>query len=195
MELPFSTLKLEWRNFSVKMSEDQRQMTMKKGLCGLLVATQLMGAWFAFAQTDTRPAPKRQSSIIQANTTPVTAVGTGRTNPAIGVSPRNLDFASVAVGETSSLTLTVRNVGADVITGEAKVSTPFSILGGSPYVLRNSQSLAITVQYAPKATGMNIAVVRLTGGGGASVTVAGAAVPAPPAAPAPPQNLRLVAGR
>jgi hypothetical protein len=168
---------------------------MKKGLCDLLVATQLMGAWFAVAQTNTHPTTKQQSSAMQGNTRLVASVSTGRTNSAIAVSPRGLDFASVVVGGISRLTFTVHNAGVGILTGAAKVSAPFSIVGGSPYALDNSQSQVITVQYAPQTTGMNITVVRLTGGGGASITVAGSAIPAPPAAPASPQNLRLIAGR
>ena len=168
---------------------------MKKGLCGIFVATQLMGAWLTVAQTNTHPTTRQQSSTIQVNSSPVAAASTGRTKPTIAVSPRSLDFASVAVGGASHVTFTVQNVGVGILTGAAKVSAPFSILGGSPYALGSSQSQVITVQYAPMTTGMNITVVRLTGGGGAAITVAGSAVPAPPAAPAPPQTLRLLAGR
>jgi hypothetical protein len=183
------------------MSEDQRHMTMKKGLRGILVATQLMGTWLAVAQADTRPTTKLHSSVVQVNTTPVAAVSTGRTNPAIAVLPTSLDFGPVAVGGASKLTVTVQNAGKGILTGAAKVSAPFSVVGGSPYVLGSSQSQVITLQFAPKSAGMNITVIRLTGGGGANVTVAGLAVlapraaPAPPAGPASPLNLRLIAGR
>ena len=177
------------------MSEDQKHTTMNKGLCGILVATQLMGAWPAVAQTNTPTTTKRQSSAFHVNSSPVAAVTTGRTNPAIAVSPRSLDFASVPVGGTGNLAFTVQNVGVGILTGAAKVSAPFSIVGDCSYALKSSQCQVITVQYEPKATGMNITVVLLTGGGGASITVAGLAVPTPPAAPAPPQNLRLVARR
>lgn len=177
------------------MSEVQKHTTGKKGICAILSAAQLMGAGLAVAQTNTHPATEHQSSAIQANASPVAAASAGSANPAIAVSPRGLDFASVAVGETSKLTVTVQNVGKGILTGAAKVSAPFSIVQGSPYALESPQSQVITVQYAPNATGMNITVVRLTGGGGASITVAGSAVPAPRAAPAPPLNLRLVAGR
>jgi hypothetical protein len=174
----------------IKMSEDQEHTTMKGRLCGMLVTAQLMGAWLAVAQTNTRPTTKQQSSAIQVN-----AVRIGRINPAIAVSPRSLDFASVAVGRTSKLAFTVQNVGVGILTGAAMVSAPFRIVAGNSYVLESSQSQVITVQYVPKAIGMNITVVRLTGGVGASVTVAGSAVQTSPAAPAPLQNLRLIAGR
>ena len=185
----------------VKMSADQKHTTVEKRLCAILVATQLMGAWFAVAQTSIHPTTKNKSSANQVNTSPVAAVSTARTQPAIAVSPRSLDFASVAVGRTRNLSFTVQNVGVGILTGAAKVSAPFSIVGGSPYVLGSSQSQVITLEFAPKSAGMNIAVIRLTGGGGANVTVAGLAVLAPRAAPVPPAaptstlNLRFVAGR
>jgi len=113
----------------------------------------------------------------------------------IAVFPRNLDFAPVAVGRSGSLAFTVQNAGAGTLAGAAKVSAPFGILGGTSYALEGSQSQVITVQYLPQATGMNVAVIRLTGGGGASITVSASAVPAPPAAPARRPNLRLIAGR
>ena len=174
---------------------------MKKRLCGVLVATQSLGTWFAVAQTTTPTTPRQQLSAIQVNTTPAAPVSTGRTNPAIAVSHRILDFPSVAVDRASKLSFRVQNVGGGILSGAAHASPPFTIVSGSPYVLRNSQSQVITVQYVPTAIGMNITVIRLTGGGGASITVAGSAVPTAPAAPASPPaparplNLRLVAGR
>ena len=181
----------------VKMSKDQRHASMKTGLCRILVATQCLGGWLAVAQTNTCPLTSGRSSANQANAGRAASVSTGRTNPAIAVSPRSLDFGSVLVGRASTLSFTVQNLGGSILTGAARVSAPFSVVGGSPYVLRSSQSQVITVQYVPKATGMNMTVVSLTGGGGASLTVAGSGarvrVPVRPAAPAPPQNLRFIA--
>ena len=144
---------------------------MKKRICGILVATQLMGMWLA------------------------AAAGTGPANAAIAVSQRTLDFAPIGVGKSRNLSFTVQNVGAGILTGEAKVSGPFSVVGGSPYVLGSSQSQVITVKYLPKAAGMTVTGVILTGGGGARVTVAGSAFPDRSGAPAPPTNLRVLARR
>jgi hypothetical protein len=173
---------------------------MKKRFCGILLVTQLMGVWFAGALADTPTTKQQQSCASQADTSRVATAKTGctSTKPAIAVSPRSLDFAPVAVGRTRKLTFMVQNVGVGELTGEAEVSAPFRIVGGSPYVLQSSQRQVITVQYVPTATGMNVTVVRLTGGGAASIIVAGSAVPGPRAAPGPPvapMNLRLLAGR
>ncbi len=154
-----------------------------------------MGACLAGAQTNAHPAAARESAAVQVNASRAAAVNTGRTNPAIKVSARSLDFGSVAIGRASTLTFTVRNMGSAILAGAAKVSAPFSIVGGSPYVLGSAQSQEITVQYLPTATGLNMTVVSLTGGGGASLTVAGSAVAAPRVRPAAPSNLRLLAAR
>ena len=185
-------LKLRWE--CQLTLERPKVPAMKKRILGILVATLWMGVWHATAQTNSHSTTKQRSHAIQVNPRPVLAAGIGRANPAIAVSPRTLDFAPVGVGQIRNLTFTVQNLGAGILTGEAKVSGPFSVIGGSPYVLGSSQSQVITVQYLPQASGMNVTVVVLTGGGGASITVAGSAFPARPAAPAPPKNLRMLAG-
>ncbi len=163
-------------------------------MCGILAGTQLMGVWLAAAQTNTRPATKPQSYAVQANPGPVATAATAPAKPAIAVSPRTLEFAPVGVGKSRNLSFTVKNVGAGTITGDAKVSAPFRVIGGTPYVLQKAQSQVITVEYLPRAAGMNVSVVVLTGGGGASITVAGSAFPPRRTAPAPPKNLRMLAG-
>ncbi len=178
----------------------------KQALCGILVATQLTGVWSAVAQPDTPRAARPRLPAPAINRSLAAAVWAYRTNPAVVVSPRSLEFAPVAVGGTGKLVFTVRNTGGSTLAGVARASAPFSVAGGGSYILRSSQSQAITVEYAPKAAGMNVGVVHLTGGGGASVTVAGSAfwaapasrpppaAPAPPSAPVPPQNRSLLAG-
>jgi hypothetical protein len=151
-----------------------------------------MGAWLAVAQTNTNPPATPQRSGIQANL-PVAAVKTGREKPVISVSTNTLEFGSVAVNGAAYLAFTVQNVGGGFLSGAATVSPPFSIVAGGIYSLTSNQSQIVTVQYAPKVPSMNITVVHLAGGGGAGITVAGSAVPAPPARPAPPTNLRIVA--
>jgi len=174
------------------MSGNQKHTTMKRAVYTTLVATELMGAWLAVAQTSTNSPTTPQRPGIQANL-PVAALKTRGEKPVILVSTNTLDFGSGAVGETRNLTVTVQNVGGGILSGAATVAAPFSIVAGDTYSLSSNESQVIIVQYAPKEPGMNMTVVRLAGGGGASITVAGSAVPAPPAAPAPPANLRIVA--
>lgn len=171
---------------------------MKKGLCGILIAAQSMGTWLTVAQTDTRSPNQSEPSAIEVNVAPV-RVSTGSTNSSVAVYPRSLDFPPVGVGGSSTRSFTVQNVGVGTLTGTARGSGPFRVVGGSPYVVGRLQSHVITVQYAPKAAGLDVSVIRLTGGSIASITVAGSAVPAPasptpPARPTPPSGLRLLAG-
>ena len=183
------------------MPEAQRHINLNKGLCGILVAAQLLGGWLAVAQTTAHSTARQRPSAMRLNTAPTAVAATSRTDPAIAVSPRILDFLSVPVGSARNLSFTVQNVGGGILAGAAKASGPFAIVGGSPYVLGGSQSQVITVQYLPRTSGMDMAVIRLMGGAGASITVAGSAVPtrptapASPTAPGPPLNLRMVAGR
>ena len=58
------------------MSENQKHMTMKKKLCSILVATQLMGVGLAVAETNTNSPTKHLQSAIQVNTNQVVAVST-----------------------------------------------------------------------------------------------------------------------
>ncbi|HOX58075.1 MAG TPA: hypothetical protein P5205_14335 [Candidatus Paceibacterota bacterium] len=182
-------------------------MTMKTVLCAILATLQLLVARNAGAQMESAPATERTAAADHVKVAPVTATSTGSGRPAIAVSPRRLDFASVPVGRIIQLSLTVQNAGAGTLSGEAKVSAPFRIVEGSRYALRDSQNQVITLQYAPQSAGMNITALSLTGGGGASITVVGSAfltrrtAPArpaspvvPPTGPTPPQDLRLLAG-
>jgi hypothetical protein len=175
-------------------------MAMKKRLTGLLVATQLLGTCLAVAQTHVGAGTNPQPAAIQVNASPVTARNAGRTNPVLAISPRTLDFGSIALGRTKQLSFTVKNADVEILTGTANVSAPFKIIAGSPYTLSNSQTQVIVVQYAPKAPAIHMAAIHLSGGGGASITVTGSGAPGSPpptrpTAPTQPKNLRLLAGR
>ncbi len=187
------------------MFEGRSHKAMKRPCCGLLVALQLAGTWIAVAQTDTALSTSRQPPVILVNNNQAKVPCKDRTNPVIAVCPRILDFGSVPVGSTNELSFSVENVGAGILTGAANISGPFRILGGSPYALKHPQTGVITVQYTPNSTGIHMAVVHLTGGDGAVVTVMGSVAPglppsrlpkppARPRVPRPPQNLRMLAG-
>jgi hypothetical protein len=148
-------------------------MAMKMRLSGLLVAAQFLGTSLSVAQTHADADVDPRPSAIKVNASPLTVLNTGRTNPVLAISPRVLDFGSVAVGGTKQLSFTVKNAGVEVVTGTASVPAPFRIIAGSPYVLSNSQSQVIVVEYAPSARAIHMAAIHLTGGSGAGVTVTG----------------------
>lgn len=97
------------------------------------------------------------------------------TNAAISVSPGSLGFGSVAVGESTNLTFTVRNSGAGTLSGTASVGMPFSIVSGGTYSLGSNQTQTVTVRYAPTAAGSHSQSVTFTGADGATASVSGSA--------------------
>jgi hypothetical protein len=169
----------------------------------MLAVVQLAGTWMGVAQTGTGPGSSHEGPVILVNNDWAKVPGDAGTSRAISISPRNLDFGSVPVGNSNELSFMVRNAGARLLSVGASVSPPFNLLGGSTFVLKPGQSQVITVQYAPKSPGMHMTVVHLTGADAASVTVMGSAAPRLPSAPArrraptqpQDQGLRLLARR
>ena len=166
-------------------------MPMKRLSWGILAAVQLAGTWVTVAQAGTaEPAPGIPTKVSQAKR--------DGSSPAITISAHNLDFGAVPVGSNYELTFKIENVGDGILSGTADVSTPFSIVAGSSFVLKPAQTQLITIQYAPKSTGMHMTVVHLNG---ASITVMGRTGPRAPKAPnrrirAPqPEGPRLLAQR
>ena len=153
----------------------------------VLAAILLAGTGVAVAQTGAVPTGQ--------------LAGQPGTSPSLTLSAGALDFGSVRVGSVRKLSFTVQNVGDGIFTGTPRVSSPFSILAGSPCVLEPAQAQVITVQYAPTSTGLHMAVVHLPGSEGATVTVMGSAAPPLPAparrprVPTDPPGLRLIAQR
>lgn len=172
-------------------------MMMKRLAWGILAAVQLAGAWIAVAQTGTSPVSSHQPPAVAADLIQARVPGSRGTGPAITISARDLDFGAVTLGSNSELSFKIRNIGTALLAGTATVSSPFSILAGSAFVLKPAQTQVITVQYTPTSAGMHMTVVHLMG---ASIAVAGSAAPpprkAPPRprrAPTQPTNLRLIA--
>lgn len=99
--------------------------------------------------------------------------------PTIAVTPASLDFGLLQVGTTSEKTLYVSNTGGGTLTGSASVALPFRISSGASYSLGANQGHAVVVAYSPATLGTNNALVSFTGGGGATVAVAGEAYSVP----------------
>jgi alpha-tubulin suppressor-like RCC1 family protein len=101
--------------------------------------------------------------------------GSAYNPPAIAVTPASQDFGSIQVGTTADQAFTVQNTGGGTLSGSASVSSPFSIVSGSPYSLTANQSVLVTVRYSPGVAGTDNQSILLTGGSGASRPVSGAA--------------------
>ncbi len=85
--------------------------------------------------------------------------------PVIEVTPPSLDFGSVEIGTDAGLSFTIKNIGAEALSGSASVAAPFWI-GAGTYYLNPCQSQQITVWYTPNWVETNHAVVSLSGGFG-----------------------------
>ena len=99
----------------------------------------------------------------------------GGQDPVVSVTPSSLDFGSLIVGSTLDLTLTVQNTGSGTLSGSASVAAPFSVVSGAAYSLGANESQSVTVRYSPSAAGNHAQNVSFSGGGGATVSVNGAA--------------------
>jgi len=81
--------------------------------------------------------------------------GVVKTTPQLGVSPATLGFGNVTVGSSASLqaTLTASNA-AVTISSDDSTSSEFAILGLSlPVTIPAGQSLPVTIQFTPNASG------------------------------------------
>ncbi|HWB01667.1 MAG TPA: choice-of-anchor D domain-containing protein [Verrucomicrobiales bacterium] len=106
-------------------------------------------------------------------TAPVSGTATGI--PAIAVTPASIDFGSIAMGSSSTQTLTVRNSGTGILQGTASVGSPFSVVSGGSYSLAAGASQTVSVKYAPVSTGSHAQAVTFTGGAGFRAGVSGTA--------------------
>lgn len=89
--------------------------------------------------------------------------------PTIGVGPSAGFFGFIPVGQTSSQTFYVTNMGGGYLIGSASVAYPYSIVSGSQYNLPPGWSQPIVVRYTPGAPATNFSFLKLTGGAGMNV--------------------------
>jgi hypothetical protein len=97
-------------------------------------------------------------------------------DPAIAVTPTNLNFGPVAVDSMAALAFTVRNIGAGTLNGSLTgVSPPYSIVSGGTYSLAAGTSSTVTVSYNPTSVGTHTQNVTFAGGGGMTCSLMGRA--------------------
>jgi hypothetical protein len=85
----------------------------------------------------------------------VTGFGETSANPQLGVSPSTVSFGNVTVGSSASLqaTLTASNA-AVTISSDGSTSSEFTLLGlNLPATIQAGQSVSVTVQFTPNASG------------------------------------------
>ena len=96
------------------------------------------------------------------------------------VTPANLNYGTLIVGQSSNQTFSVINAGQATVSGTATVVTagsPFAIVSGSPYAVNGGQTGTVTVSFSPTAAGSFSNTVAFNGNGGVSSNaVTGAAL-------------------
>jgi len=119
-----------------------------------------------FAPTSPGSANGSISVISDASnsTLTVSLAGTGTLAGQLGVSPATLDFGSVVVGQSKSLTATLSATGSSVTVSSATTSTSeFALSGLSlPSTIAAGQSASFTVTFTPQASGTATASTSFT---------------------------------
>ena len=98
-------------------------------------------------------------STAKDSTLSIDLTGTGVSKnsaaPALGVTPATLNFGSVTVGSSASLKATLTAANAAVtISSDGSTSSEFAILGLSlPMTIPAGQSVPVTIQFTPNASG------------------------------------------
>jgi hypothetical protein len=93
--------------------------------------------------------------------------------PYIQVTPTNSAYGNVLVGTSKTNSFTVRNAGTGILSGNATVASPFSIVSGGSYSLGAGQTQLVMVAFSPLVAGKYSNSVTFSPGVGTSVTVSG----------------------
>jgi uncharacterized repeat protein (TIGR01451 family) len=104
-----------------------------------------------------------------ASTNQVTGTGTITTPPLLTVTPSDLDFGTLAVGNTSTLSFSVINDGIDTLSGTSTVSgAGFALVSGSTFDVSAGQTGTVSVTFSPGAAAAFTGSVVFTSNGGVS---------------------------
>jgi VWFA-related protein len=129
---------------------------------------------------------------------PVTGAGVAPASPSIAVSPSILEFASIGVGSTKELPLTVSNTGnAELsVTAVSSNNTRFTIVSPAvPFRVASGSQQTVTIRFAPTAAQSEAGQLTITSNDPArpsatvSLSGAGAGVTVPTPSIAVPQAL------
>lgn len=98
-------------------------------------------------------------------------------DPICRITPRELNFGTIAPGTPRDMSFTIRNAGAGTLTGGTSEScAPFEIIaGGGSFSLGAGQEHPVTVRYSPLAGGSDECIIHVAGSCAASVSCRGAA--------------------
>lgn len=115
---------------------------------------------------------------------PISLSGSGAAAGQLSVSPAGLNFGSVIVGASKSLTTTLSALNSSVTISSGNVGDPeFSLSGASfPLTLSSGQSATLTITFKPQSSGSassNLSFETNTANATLSQTLAGSGVAAP----------------
>ena len=91
----------------------------------------------------------------------ITCTGTGvDTAPACSVTPTELDFGAVRVGEHADRTFTITNSGEGTLSGTVSAAcAEFAVIGSGTYVLGVGQQATITIRFSPADAGAEVCAI------------------------------------
>jgi hypothetical protein len=95
------------------------------------------------------------------------------TTPVIVVTPTTIKFGAADPHRAMTNTFLVENAGSGKLVGKATVKTPFKIISGGSYTLKQNEAQVITIAYLPTSKHSSTNLVKFTGGGGAQAKVLG----------------------
>src|SRR5206468_10234630 len=115
--------------------------------------------------------------------------------PKLVVSPSNLDFGPVIVGQSQTQVFAVFNAGQLVLNGSVTAASPFSVVGGSPFSVNMGQTGLVQVVFSPTQAGsFNTAALFNSNGGNSTNALGGTGLaPAQLAVSPPSLDFGLVA--
>src|SRR6266567_4122542 len=106
--------------------------------------------------------------------------------PLLSLSPTNLNFGPVIIGQTNTQSFQVVNLGGLTLTGAVTTTRPFAIQSGSPLSLPPGQTGLVMVSFAPtNAASFSNVVVFTSNGGNSTNQVAGSGLTPPQLAISP----------
>src|SRR6266704_3638619 len=100
--------------------------------------------------------------------------------PVLSLSPTNLTFGPVVVGQTNTLSFQLVNGGGQTLTGAVSTTLPFAIGSGSPFSLTSGQTGQVQLTFSPTSAGSfsNVAVFTSNGGNSANTVTGSGVTPA-----------------
>jgi PKD repeat protein len=128
------------------------------------------------------------NTVVLTVSGPVGANNLTRTNytivtnppPVLTVSPTNINFGPVIIGQSSTQSFQLINSGGSTLTGSASTTLPFAVGGGSPFSVAAGQTGLVQVSFAPTnaASFSNVVIFTSNAGNRTNVVVGSGLTPA-----------------